>query len=120
MGVHMNNWGIPIWLEKEVQERDKTCVYCGIQLIQQMPLRGPRRNVATWEHIINDASIISRENIARCCLACNSSKGSKKLPDWLQSSYCKRRGINKVTVAKVIREALRAETESDFRTLEEL
>ena len=51
----MNNWAIPNWLEKEVQERDKTCVYCGIKMIEQMPPRGHRRNVATWEHIINDA-----------------------------------------------------------------
>jgi len=25
----MNPWGIPDWLEKEVKERDKTCIYCG-------------------------------------------------------------------------------------------
>jgi hypothetical protein len=48
----MNNWDIPNWLEKKVQERDKACVYCGIQMIEKMPPRGPRRNVATWEHII--------------------------------------------------------------------
>jgi hypothetical protein len=102
----MNNWGIPDWLEKEVRERDKACVYCGIQMIEKMPQRGPRNAVATWEHIINDASIISRENIARCCVACNSSKGTKKLSDWLQSSYCKKRGINKDTVAQVVKEAL--------------
>ena len=113
----MNNWSIPNWLENEVQERDKVCVYCGIQMIQQMPPRGPRRNVATWEHIINDASIISRENIARCCVACNSSKGSKKLFDWIQSSYCKKRGINKNTVAEVVKEALRVHAKLDVRLL---
>ena len=102
----MNNWGIPNWLEREVQERDKTCVYCGIQMIEQMPPRDPRRNVATWEHIINDASIVSRENIARCCVACYSSKGTKKLSEWLQSSYCKKYGINKDTVAQIVKEAL--------------
>jgi hypothetical protein len=114
----MNNWGIPNWLEKEVQERDKTCVYCGIQMIEQMPPRGSRRNVATWEHIINDASIVSRENIARSYVACNSSKGSKKLADWIQSSYCKKRGINRETVAEVAKEALRAHAKLDVRPLE--
>jgi hypothetical protein len=114
----MNNWRIPNWLEKEVQERDKTCVYCGTQMIEQMPPRGPRKNVATWEHIINDASIISRQNIARCCVACNSSKGSKKLSDWLQSSYCRNRGINEDTVAKVVKEALRVHPRFDVRPLE--
>ena len=89
-------------------------------MIEQMPARGPRGNVATWEHIINDASIISRENIARCCAACNSSKGSRKLSDWIQSSYCKKRGINKDTVAKVVREALLSEAKADVRISEGL
>jgi len=110
----MNVWGIPDWLEKEVKERDKTCVYCGIQMIENMPLRGPRKAVATWEHIINDALMVSRENIARCCVACNSSKGVKSLSDWVHSSYCKKRGINKGTVAKVVKNALqRAMQERD-------
>ena len=103
----MNRWGIPAWLEEEVKGRDKACVYCGIQMIEQMPPRGSRKAVATWEHIINDASIITRENIARCCAACNSSKGTKNLSDWIQSSYCKKRGINKDTVAEVVKNALR-------------
>jgi len=103
----MNRWGIPDWLEKEVKNRDKTCVYCGTQMIEQMSPSGLRKAVATWEHIINDATIITRENIARCCAACNSSKGTKSLSDWLQSSYCRKHGINKDTVAEVVREALR-------------
>ena len=107
IGVHMNNWGIPDWLEKEVKERDKACVYCGIQMIEKMPSHGPRKAVATWEHIINEASIVSRDNIARCCVACNSSKGAKTLSDWIQSNYCKKRGINKDTVAEIVKEALR-------------
>lgn len=102
----MNCWGIPDWLEKEVKERDKSCIYCGIPMMEKMPLHGPRKSVATWEHIINDASIITRENIARCCAACNSSKGTKKLIDWLQSSYCKNRGINKDTVSEIVKQAL--------------
>jgi 5-methylcytosine-specific restriction endonuclease McrA len=103
----MNRWNIPGWLEREVKGRDKNCVYCGIPMIDKMPLSGPRNAVATWEHIINDASIITRENIARCCVACNSSKGTKSLCDWLQSKYCKKRGINKDTVADVVKDALR-------------
>jgi hypothetical protein len=72
-----------------------------------MSPRGPRKTAATWEHIINDASIVTRENIARCCVACNSSKGTKKLSEWIQSSYCKKRGISKDAVAEVVKEALR-------------
>jgi len=103
----MNRLGIPAWLEEEVKKRDKACIYCGIQMIEKISIRGSRKAVATWEHIINDASIITRENIARCCAACNSSKGTKKLSDWIHSSYCKKRGINKDTVAKVVKNALR-------------
>lgn len=110
----MNNWGIPGWLEEEVRARDKTCVYCGIRLIEKMPSSGPRKAVATWEHIINDASIVTRENIARCCVACNASKGTKKLSDWLASTYCRKRGIDRDTVADVVKKALQA---SDNRTV---
>jgi hypothetical protein len=102
----MNVWGIPDWLEKEVAERDKACVYCGVELIEKMPSHGPRKAAATWEHIINDARIVTRENIARCCVACNSSKGAKSLSDWIRSSYCKERGINEGTVSGVVRIAL--------------
>jgi hypothetical protein len=104
----MNNWGIPVWLEEEVKERDKTCIYCGIQMIEKTPPNGSRKDVATWEHIINNASIVTRENIARCCVACNSSKGTKKLSEWIESAYCKKRGISRDTVAEVVKEALRA------------
>ena len=78
-------------------------------MIEQMPPNGPRKAVATWEHIVNDSSVVTHENIARCCVACYSSKGTKKLSDWRQSSYCKKRGINKDTVAEVVKKALRTE-----------
>lgn len=105
----MNNWGIPDWLEQEVKERDKTCVYCGTEMIERITPNSRRKAVATWEHIINNTSIISRENIARCCAACNSSKGAKRLNDWLKSSYCRRRGITKGTVAEVVKNALESQ-----------
>jgi hypothetical protein len=103
----MNRWGIPKWLEEEVKARDKTCVYCGVKLLDVIPRGGSRKAMATWEHIINDASIVNRKNIARCCAACNSSKGTKALSNWINSDYCKRMGIKKDTVSKIIRNALR-------------
>lgn len=102
----MNSWNIPDWLEKEVIERDTHCVYCGVKMLDKMPKHGSRKNVATWEHIINDASIINRDNIARCCSSCNSSKGTKLLSDWINSDYCKKNDINKDTVAPIIKRAL--------------
>ena len=72
-----------------------------------MPRHGPQKAVTTWEHIINDASIVTRENIARCCAACNSSKGTKKLDECFESPYCKQRGIDKTSVADVVKQALK-------------
>jgi hypothetical protein len=110
----MNRWGIPAWIEEKVKDRDKACIYCGIKMIEKMPPTGPRNAVATWEHIINDASIVTIDNIARCCFACNSSKGTRKLSDWLESDYCKKHGINKDTVASVVKQALRIEKEAEL------
>jgi len=104
----MNKWGIPEWLELEVRQRDKNCVYCGVALLESPPADGSRKSVATWEHIINDASIVTRENIARCCVSCNASKGTKQLSFWLESIYCKRHGISRDTVADIVKQALKA------------
>src|SRR5262245_17248214 len=103
----MNRWSIPAWLEKEVRERDKACVYCGIDMLETPPLQGPRKAVATWEHIINDARLICRENIARCCAACNSSKGSRVLSVWIESEYCQKHGITNDSVSEVVKAALK-------------
>ena len=100
----MNRWNIPVWLEKEVVERDRHCVYCRTSFGSGIG----KGSLASWEHIINDSNIVTHQNIARCCVACNSSKGTKRLSDWLQSSYCKKRGINEATVAEVVKNALRA------------
>jgi hypothetical protein len=76
-------------------------------MIDRMTADGSRKNVATWEHLINDASIITIENIARCCVACNSSKGTKSLKAWMRSDYCKAHGINENTVSDVVKKALK-------------
>ena len=105
----MNRWNIPDEMEKEIIIRDKNCVYCGIKMVEKVPRGESRKNAATWEHIINDETIITKENIARCCSACNSSKGTKKLSDWINSEYCKNNKINNNTVAPVIKRALQME-----------
>lgn len=86
----MNRWNIPDLLEQAVRKRDRECIYCGITLSYENPVKVRR---PSWEHILNDATIITIENIALCCRSCNSSKGSKTLAIWLQSEYCKRKGI---------------------------
>ena len=101
----MNRWGIPDWLELEVTARDIRCIYCGVQFTASSLYR---RDKPSWEHIINDARIITRENIARCCVGCNSSKGTKDLVDWLTSKYCRAHGITRASIASVARASLDA------------
>ncbi len=98
-----NNWNIPAWLEKEVRARDSACVYCGVEFT---PTKISKKSSASWEHIINDAKIITRENIALCCCGCNASKGQKDLSEWLQSKYCKDRSITSNSVAPIIKQAI--------------
>jgi hypothetical protein len=81
----MNKWKIPQWMEIQILNRDKCCVYCNVDFSESVTTRGNR---ASWEHIINDAKIVTLENIARCCVSCNASKGAKRLDEWLSSSYC--------------------------------
>ena len=99
----MNRGNIPDWLEQEVIERDRACIYCGVVFGLPEARFGSR---PSWEHIVNDARIITRENIALCCRSCNSSKGVKALAVWLDSSYCEKRKISRDTVAEVVKNAL--------------
>ena len=98
----MNKWNIPPDLEREVINRDKNCVYCGVEFNSC----GTRKSKASWEHITNDARIISKENICLCCVSCNASKGAKLLNEWLLSTYCIRKNINALSVAPIIKAAL--------------
>ncbi|MBP9732446.1 MAG: HNH endonuclease [Candidatus Magasanikbacteria bacterium] len=101
----MNNWNIPSWLEVEVRKRDTHCIYCGTKFNRSI-----KKYLATWEHIINDAKIVNRENIALCCCSCNASKGAKELSDWLASDYCKRKNITVKNVAPIVKQFLGSST----------
>ena len=101
--TYMNKWNIPKSIELAIISRDTHCIYCGIKF-ESVPLK--RGDKTSWEHIINDAKIVSLENIALCCVSCNASKGSKPLSDWLNSDYCKRKNISKYTVAPVAKNHL--------------
>ena len=99
-----NNWNIPSFLEKEIRERDKVCVYCGVEFTST---KISKKTATSWEHIINDAKIITIENIALCYCGCNASKGQKQLSIWLQSKYCKDKNITPENVAQVIKNAIK-------------
>lgn len=99
-----NRWNIPAWLEREVRERDRACVYCGTLFAAAIA----RRDRPSWEHIVNDAAIVTRENIALCCIGCNASKGTKTLSAWLVSKYCQERGISSRSIAPIAQAAIAA------------
>ncbi len=98
-----NRWGIPDWLEREVLARDAACVYCGVRFGAP---DAPRRDRPSWEHIVNDARITTRDNIALCCVGCNASKGQRDVGAWLAGAYCAAKGIAPETVAPIVRRAL--------------
>lgn len=58
----MNSRNIPAQLENQIRKRDIQCVYCSIFFNNNS-----KKTAATREHIINDAKIITYENIALCC-----------------------------------------------------
>ena len=99
-----NNWNMLSSLEQEIRLRDKVCVYCSVEFTST---KVSKKTAASWEHIINDAKIITRENIALCCCGCNASKGQKQLSIWLQSKYCKDKNITPENVAQVIKNAIK-------------
>ncbi len=105
-----NQWNIPEWMEKDIIERDKVCVYCGIPFTTHEQCR---KTSPSWEHIVNDAQIVTLENITRCCVSCNASKGTKDLSDWLNSSYCKKKEISTETVADIVKQALKTPPSRD-------
>ena len=98
-----NKWGIPIEVENLVLSRDKSCVYCGVIFTKN---DNSRKTKQSWEHIVNDIRINGADNIALCCMSCNASKGAKLLEIWLESKYCKDKGITKDTVTLVVKEAI--------------
>ncbi|RRQ50125.1 MULTISPECIES: HNH endonuclease [Maribacter] len=103
-----NRWGIPKDVEDFVKQRDKNCVYCGQEFLEQPE---SRKHKPSWEHIVNDVRITGTDNISLCCLSCNASKGAKSLEEWFQSDYCNRNNINVNSVALVVKEAVKKRSE---------
>ncbi len=97
----MNLRNIPDWLEIEIRNRDTHCIYCWIKFDKKF-----KKNTATWEHIVNDETIITRKNIALCCFSCNASKWAKDLSVRLNSNYCKEKNITSENISLTAKEAL--------------
>ena len=111
-----NKWRIPKEVEKAVRLRDLSCVYCGVDFSME---HKSRKTKPTWEHIANDIRINGTNNIALCCTSCNASKGAKLIENWLESDYCKAKGITVQTVAQVVKNAIsKPPTLNDKTTLD--
>jgi hypothetical protein len=80
------------------------------------PENNKRLSPAKVKYLTSGTDKITRENIARCCASCNSSKGTKDLFDWLESNYCKKKNINKNTVAPIVKNALNTKTQLTSRS----
>ncbi len=89
--IMANRWGIPKDVEEYVKERDKQCVYCGIDFNEDGT---SRKQKSSWEHIVNDIRINGIDNISLCCMSCNASKGAKVLEDW-NGIFIKKGGVKK-------------------------
>lgn len=98
-----NRWGIPKAVEDLVEQRDKACIYCGIQF------GSDRKTKKSWEHIVNDIRMCMVDNVALCCVSCNASKGAKPLKRWLETAGAIRKGVSPATLAPVALEALERE-----------
>ena len=95
-------WQIDRDLAVEVLARDVRCIYCS----REFSFAGPRASFPSWEHIVNDLTIVNAQNIALCCVGCNASKGRKALEAWLESAYCKERDITLSSMAPIATQAL--------------
>lgn len=92
-------YGLPEQKLKEIVERDKYCVYCGVKMKMHDSSIGTPRDKMTIEHFSNKAPWGESVHVGMCCGSCNSSKGSKTMFGWFKTQYCLDRNINEKTVA---------------------
>ena len=101
-----NIYGLPEDEVQRVRKRDKTCVYCGKEMVK--PVRGT--STSDWamiEHLNHFPPWDNPETIAIACGSCNSSRGKKPILVWFESGYCREKGINPVTVAQPVLDYIR-------------
>ena len=104
-----NNYGIPALLEARIRAKYKFCVYCGLEMKVHSHAIGCPCDKATIEHLNEDSVLQPTENnIVMCCQSCNASRGPKKLLDWFESEYCKKKNINSETVADVVKKYIKS------------
>ena len=78
-------------------------------MIDRMHPGGPRKAVATWEHIINDESIVTVTLPDVAPHAIQAREPTNSLIGLV--GYCEKHGINRDSVAEVVKEALKVHAE---------
>ena len=96
-------WNTPRALAEATLARDRHCVYYHRPFED---LDGRKSGWPSWEHIVNDITVVTEENIVLCCLGCNASKGVKSLEKWLESKYCSERGITALSLGSIARKSV--------------
>jgi hypothetical protein len=109
-----NRFGIPEEIERRLRERFKTCAYCGREMQLHAGVRGCPADKVTIEHLNRHGPFywsdnLREEELVLCCGGCNSSRGTKLLAAWFESSYCRDNGISATTVAEEVRRYLQTE-----------
>ncbi|MBY0538409.1 HNH endonuclease [Patescibacteria group bacterium] len=108
--INAKKWGVPEGVLRQIVVRDRVCVYCSRKMKLHLTSAGTPGDKKTIEHFANDVMFEDEqkvEDVGICCGSCNSSKGGKKLSEWLKSSYCIERKINKSTVAQPVKEFIK-------------
>jgi len=75
------------------KREQKKCAYCGL------------KKKLTIEHItpVSKKGEHSEENITMVCKSCNSSKGNKRIIDWLRTTYCRTNNITLDRINEVVK-----------------
>ena len=107
-----NRFQIPPDVELRLRREFKTCAYCGRRFNARVGLRAASADKATIEHLNRHGPFywsdgLKEEHLVIVCGRCNSSRGIKRLADWLASPYCLSRRIRMSTVADRVRQYLR-------------
>jgi len=77
-------------------------VYCKKKMLDHHA-ENPRIDWHTIEHLNYLPPWNNPATVVICCWRCNSSRGNKKLEDWLETDYCILKKITLDTVAEPVR-----------------
>ena len=106
-----NKYGIPQDVECRLRQTFKDCAYCRQPMKEHARVQGCPGDKATIEHLNRHGPFywsedLREEDLVLACGRCNSSRGTKRLVDWLKSRYCVQKGITASAVADEVKRYL--------------